>query len=158
MSPEEKERNLAYARLCPKASELCQTLGYHRGIAKSDQQSVDPRYAQFLFWTTYYVDKSLSLRLGRASTIQDWDIVISLPSMSSESQEPVLAFFVLWVRTARCQGNIYEMLYSPASAAQPQDVRQSRVDSLVSSLHEIARETERTRVGCIFILSYLGTE
>lgn len=130
-----------------KASELCQTLGYHRKPPQNGRQSVSPRYAQFLFWTAYFVDKSLSLRLGRASTIQDWDITTSPPTMPSDDEEPVLAFYVLWTKTARCQGSIYEMLYSPASVTQPDGERQSRVNSLAANLHQIARETEKTRVG-----------
>lgn len=117
---------------------------------QSTQYSVSPRYAEFLFWTAYYVDKSLSLRLGRASTIQDWDITTTPPCPPSDDQEPVLAFYVLWTKTARCQGNIYEMLYSPASLTQPAEVRQSRVNLLASDLHEIAQETEKTRVGHSF--------
>ncbi|KAL4816217.1 hypothetical protein BDW67DRAFT_55560 [Aspergillus spinulosporus] len=131
--------------LSSKASELCQTLGYHRAVPLDDQKPDDSRYTQFLFWTTYYIDKSLSLRLGRASTIPDWDISISLPSVSGTDKEPVLAFFALWIKTARCQGNIYEMLYSPASMSESDDVRQSKIDFLISSLHELQDETEKTK-------------
>ncbi|KAH7377288.1 fungal-specific transcription factor domain-containing protein [Pyrenochaeta sp. MPI-SDFR-AT-0127] len=131
--------------LSSKASELCQTLGYHRNLPLGgNQQSGDARYTQFLFWSTYYIDKSLSLRLGRASTIPDWDISISLPSLPNKDQEPVLAYFVLWIKLARCQGNIYEMLYSPGSMIQPDHVRHSRVELLRSNLQELEEETERT--------------
>lgn len=131
--------------LSSKASELCQTLGYHRQLPHVGRQSVEPRYTQFLFWTTYYIDKSLSLRLGRASTIQDWEITANPPS-ASDDQEPVLAFFVLWVKTAKCQGNIYEMLYAPGSMTHSDEMRQSRVDFLASTLREIAQEWERAKV------------
>jgi hypothetical protein len=133
--------------LSSKASELCQTLGYHRATSLVNKSPENSRHAQFLFWTSCFIDKSLSLRLGRPSTIPDWDITINLEPMSGPDQPPVLAFFVLWIRTARCQGNIYEMLYSPGSMSQPDHVRQSKVDFLASSLHEIDKETERTKVG-----------
>jgi len=132
--------------LASKASALCQTLGYHRTVTSHDRVVTNSKYTRFLFWTTYYLDKSLSLRLGRASTIQDWDVTAIPPSASSTDQEPVFAFFALWVKTARCQGDIYEMLYSPAAATQPEQVRRSRVGSLASSLYDIAQETERTKV------------
>lgn len=125
-------------------------MGYHRKLSQAHGRSVSPRYAQFLFWTTYYIDKSLSLRLGRASTIQDWDITIDPPS-ASDAQEPVLAFFVLWIKAARCQGNIYEMLYAPGSMTQSNDVRQSRVDFLASSLNQIAQDWEKAKVRYEFI-------
>ncbi|THV74522.1 fungal-specific transcription factor domain-containing protein [Aureobasidium pullulans] len=131
--------------LASKASALCQTLGYHRTVTSHDRVVTNSKYTRFLFWTTYYLDKSLSLRLGRASTIQDWDVTAIPPSASSTDQEPVFAFFALWVKTARCQGDIYEMLYSPAAATQPEQVRRSRVGSLASSLYDIAQETERTK-------------
>lgn len=92
------------------------------------------------------MDKSQSLRLGRPSTIPDWDITIPLPSLLDVDQKPVLAFFALWIRTAKCQGSIYELLYSPAAMAESSETRQSRVDFLASSLKEIDNETETTRV------------
>ena len=70
----------------------------------------DVEYKSFLFWSTYLIDKSLSLRLGRASNISDWDITVPRRLMRDAKQEPVLAYFVLWVEPARCQGNISEML------------------------------------------------
>ncbi|GKT42758.1 uncharacterized protein ColSpa_02939 [Colletotrichum spaethianum] len=50
--------------LSAKASELCQTLSYHR-IPDTDN-SDDAKFRRFLFWTNYFLDKCLSLRLGRA--------------------------------------------------------------------------------------------
>ncbi|KAH7142734.1 fungal-specific transcription factor domain-containing protein [Dactylonectria estremocensis] len=130
--------------LSSKASELCQTLGYHRAVPTKNETQEGARYNLFLFWTTYFVDKSLSLRLGRASTIPDWDISIDLPSAPGPDRQPVLAYFALWIRSARCQGNIYEMLYSPDSIKQPDSVRQSRVEFLVSSLQQLEKDTVET--------------
>ncbi|KAK2734419.1 fungal specific transcription factor domain-containing protein [Colletotrichum kahawae] len=132
--------------LSSKASELCQSLGYHRAPSANDDTEEDAQLKRFLFWSTYFIDKSLSLRLGRASTIPEWTITTSRPSVNDPHQQPALAYFVLWVETARCQGNIYEMLYSPDSVTQPDAVRQSRVQSLVSDmqkLEEATRETNR---------------
>ncbi|EEY18412.1 fungal specific transcription factor domain-containing protein [Verticillium alfalfae VaMs.102] len=137
--------------LSSKASELCQTLGYHRAASTENQVAEDPAYAQFLFWTTYYIEKGLSLRLGRPSTIPDWDITVSPPSSSAPDQAPVLAFFVLWVQTAKCQGNIYELLYSPGAVGLPDALRQSRVEILLSSLRDIDKETQKTRIAWLEI-------
>lgn len=132
--------------LASKASEICQTLGYHRKTAAGVQGSEVSKYMQFLFWSVYYVDKTLSLRLGRASTIPDWEISVDLPAPPSADQEPILAYFVLWIKLARCQGNIYEMLYSPGSMMQPDAIRQSRVDLLRRDLEELDKQTEDTIV------------
>ncbi|KAH0436199.1 fungal specific transcription factor domain-containing protein [Colletotrichum camelliae] len=132
--------------LSSKASELCQSLGYHRAASANIETEEDAQLKRFLFWSTYITEKSLSLRLGRASTIPEWTITTSRPSVNDPHQQPALAYFVLWVETARCQGNIYELLYSPDSVTQPDAVRQSRVQGLVSDfqkLEEATRETNR---------------
>ncbi|KAL0932879.1 fungal specific transcription factor domain-containing protein [Colletotrichum truncatum] len=129
--------------LVSKASELCQTLGYHR--AESLQNTKDDgkpvvhgmHWHQFLFWNVYCMDKALSLRLGRASTIPDWHITMPYPSLKEPVEDPIMPYYVFWIQTAKCQGMIYEMLYSPESMAQPYHVRQTRVHELVSMLHDI---------------------
>lgn len=103
---------------------------------------------QYLFWNVYYIDKSLSLRLGRASTIPDWHITMPLPSVEGSKDHPILPYLVLWIKTAKCQGQIYEKLYSPDSMTQPYHVRQTRVHELVSSLHDIEMRTQEISVSC----------
>lgn len=133
--------------LSSKASELCQSLGYHRAVSVHHENEEEAQLKRFLFWSTYFIDKSLSLRLGRASTIPEWTITTSRPSVNDPHQQPVQAYFVLWVEMARCQGNIYELLYSPESVTQPDDVRQARVQRLVSDLQELDEATQETNVG-----------
>ncbi|KAK2025540.1 fungal-specific transcription factor domain-containing protein [Colletotrichum zoysiae] len=134
--------------LVSKASELCQTLGYHRiESLKSSKNDVKPtvhgmHWHQFIFWNVYYIEKSLSLRLGRASTIPDWHITMPLPTVKEQMASPILPYLVLWIKTAKCQGQIYEKLYSPDSIKQPYHVRQTRIHELVSSLHEIEMRTQ----------------
>ncbi|KAL7757124.1 hypothetical protein ACKLNR_014117 [Fusarium oxysporum f. sp. zingiberi] len=123
--------------LSAKGSELCQTLSYHRLASMKNDKHEDFQYKQFLFWSIYFIDKSLSLRLGRPSTIPDWDITVPQPSANDSISEAVLAYFVISIETARCQGNIYEMLYTPNSMAQPDEVKQSRVEALVSDLQNL---------------------
>lgn len=131
--------------LSNKASELCQTLNYHR--MPDTDSSDDAKFKKFLFWTNYYLDKSLSLRLGRASTIPDWDITTHRPTTSDPHKEPVMAYFVLWVESARCQGNIYQLMYSPEAVAQPDHVRQARAQLLVDNLRTLEEATQETHVG-----------
>ncbi|KAM5383562.1 hypothetical protein ACJZ2D_002011 [Fusarium nematophilum] len=112
--------SLSWTLAC-KASELCQTLGYHRLSTMKNDKLHDVQRKQFLFWNVYFIDKSLSLRLGRASTIPDWDITVPLPSMDPVNATPLAAFVSLWITTARVQGQIYEQLYSPDSILQADD-------------------------------------
>ncbi|KAK7432494.1 hypothetical protein QQZ08_001059 [Neonectria magnoliae] len=131
--------SLSWILTC-KASELCQTLGYHRlSSLKGTTDNKDRK--QFLFWSVYFMDKSLSLRLGRASTIQDWDISVPMPAAEDTHITPLSAFFSMWVKTARCQGNIYEQLYSPDSVTQPRYVRAARVAAITKDLEDIRKQT-----------------
>ncbi|KZL69341.1 fungal specific transcription factor domain-containing protein [Colletotrichum tofieldiae] len=139
--------------LCSKASELCQTLSYHQVESLDSHESLQDKpkptvhgmhLHQFLFWNVYCIDKSLSLRLGRASTIQDRHVTMPEPSLAEPIESPVLPYLVLWIRTARCQGQIHELLYSPESRAQPPYVRQMRVDELVCMVNEIEIQRQET--------------
>lgn len=132
--------------LSSKASEMCQSLGYHRATSVEDYKSEDAKLKKLLFWSVYFIDKSLSLRLGRASTIPEWIITTNRPSVTDPHQNPALAYMVLSVEIARCQGNIYEMLYSPVAALQCDEVRQARVQRLVSDLEELDKATLETHV------------
>lgn len=131
--------------LSNKASELCQTLNYHR--MPDTDNSDEAKCKKFLFWTNYFLDKSLSLPLGRASTIPDWDITTHRPSTNDPCKEPAMAYYVLWVESARCQGNIYQLLYSPEAVAQPDHVRQARAQFLVDNLRTLEDATQETHVG-----------
>ncbi|KAF4441897.1 hypothetical protein F53441_11857 [Fusarium austroafricanum] len=133
--------SLSWTLSC-KASELCQTLGYHRISTMKSDKPREAQRKQFLFWNAYFIDKSLSLRLGRASTIQDWDVTVPLPTTTPVNSTPLSAFISLWVATARCQGHIYELLYSPDSMTQSADVRRFRVQKLVGDLEEISRRSK----------------
>lgn len=127
-----------------------------------DTENTDEvQFKKFLFWSNYFLDKSLSLRLGRASTIADWDITTHRPSTSDLHKAPVMAYFVLWVEAARCQGNIYQMLYSPEAVTQPDHIRQSRAQLLVDNLRALEQATQETNVGnkkrCVFLnLTFLN--
>ncbi|KAJ4015500.1 hypothetical protein NW766_005844 [Fusarium irregulare] len=134
--------------LSSKASELSQTLGYHRiPCTREGFVSEKDRHGQLFFWFTYFIDKSLSLRLGRASTIQDWDITTPMvvgpgtPSLIDVS-------IIMWINTARCQGKIYENLYSPDAIMQPDHVRKSRIQDISGDLQKLEQEACNIKVSC----------
>ncbi|KAK4120198.1 hypothetical protein N657DRAFT_693139 [Parathielavia appendiculata] len=129
--------------LSSKASELCQSLGYHR-MATFLHESPEPaRRKQFLFWIAFILDKSLSLRLGRSSTIQCNDITVPEPTSGNPGHTPMItAFFGLWVIGSRLQGEIYELLYCPGAINQPHHVRRSHADLLLQRLEELDTLTE----------------
>ncbi|GAB1321099.1 Zn(2)-C6 fungal-type domain-containing protein [Madurella fahalii] len=130
--------------LSSKASELCQTLGYHRIGSHKNETPHEQQRKQFLFWVTYVLDKSLSLRLGRPPTIQDYDITVPYPSSDDPERALITDFLRLWVIASKIQGQIYELLYCPEAIAQPLSVRQSRVQLLVHQLEELETMTQET--------------
>lgn len=87
-----------------------------------------------LFWSIYCLDKALSLRLGRASSIQDYDISLSMDFDAGYVVEPWITIYPLWMRLARIQGKVYESLYSPAALSQPEDDRVSHARQLASEM------------------------
>lgn len=95
------------------------------------------RRKRYLFWMTYAMDKSLSLRLGRSSTIHDYDVTVSEPRDDETQHSPELSIFTLWIHESRTQGQIYELLYCPEALRQSETVRKSRVKLLLSQLDKL---------------------
>ncbi|PNH38136.1 hypothetical protein VD0004_g8669 [Verticillium dahliae] len=135
--------SLSWVLTC-KASELCQTLGYHRASSMKNDKPEDREFKVFVFWSVYFIDKSLSLRLGRASTIPDWDVTVQPPDVKTADKRALVGYFCLWIKAARCQGNTYEKLYSPDAIKQPDSVRLARVEKLVSDLEDLEVESRQT--------------
>lgn len=134
--------------LISKAAELCYALGLHRKSYQAPDGSTASKipYEQLLFWCVYSIDKCLSLRLGRASLIPDWDITTPIPTFEGSESKPLVASIPVWIAIARCQGNIYEMLYSPESKAQPSHVRKLRVKELAGRIYGIQRRKAQISV------------
>ncbi|KAH8434509.1 putative C6 transcription factor [Aspergillus melleus] len=120
--------------LTSTASRLCQTLGYHRASSMENDSAAVKEHKNRLFWSIYCIDKALSLRLGRASTIQDYDISLSWESSTLVGLEPYRDIYMLWIRLAKIQGKVYEKLYSPAALCQPETERVGHARQLASDM------------------------
>jgi len=116
---------------------MCQSLGYHRIGTYTNASKAEAACRQFLFWLVYSLDKSLSLRLGRSSTIQDSDVTITVPCDDGPQQSLMVSFVRIWVIESRIQGQIYELLYCPEAIGQSEVVRKSRAQLLLSRLDEL---------------------
>ncbi|KAM7205739.1 fungal-specific transcription factor domain containing protein [Naviculisporaceae sp. PSN 640] len=150
--------------LSSKASELCQTLGYHRRATYQEptgplhpsqpltplESQISIQQKQSLFWAVYIADKGLALRLGRASTIQDYDVTVPYPASEGRSSNPISLFLRGWVLVANVQGRIYERLYCPEAILLAESERWERAKELVEMLSEVERfmadATERWRL------------
>lgn len=94
------------------AASLCQTLGYHR-VSQSRSESAGPRDIKtLLFWHVYMLDKTLSLRTGRASVIQDWDVTLPRRVDNTMVADPWGVVITTWIKQAEIQHRVYEQLLS----------------------------------------------
>ncbi|KAK3354419.1 hypothetical protein B0H65DRAFT_437777 [Neurospora tetraspora] len=135
-------------QLNSSAVMICQTLGYHRlpattsgASSANDDVSNDTKSA--LFWFAYMLDKGLSLRFGRSSMIQDYDIAI--PKRMGRTIN-VADFWKemlnLWIEHAEVMGKAYEQLYSIAALSRPPEQRIESARQLVEAIKGIAREND----------------
>lgn len=128
--------------LVSNAAELCQNIGYHRFETMKNDTDEQQRSKIHLFWMIYMFEKQLSLRLGRASRIQDWDV--SLPLLTVRNGSPsgpwCGAMLIYWVKLARVQGQIYEKLFSATAFSKPRKERSQTAAALVRKMNQAWHE------------------
>lgn len=130
------EGNLAlHASLTSVAARHCLALGYHREERMMHLSPVEAQRARRLFWRIFIFDKNLSLRLGRAPIIQDYDVDVKQWILSQDpGDSPWDQIFTALVEFSRIQAQIYQLLYSPSSNSLDASKRQSLIDHLSTSL------------------------
>ncbi|KAI9150764.1 putative transcriptional regulatory protein [Paramyrothecium foliicola] len=89
------------------AYQAAYSLGFHTRKPEMPAWCDMTHRSSLLFWTVYYLEKTLSLRLGRCSTIPDFEITVPLPGGS-----PAMDYFGCCVKLATLAGKVYEKLYS----------------------------------------------
>ncbi|KAF4944251.1 hypothetical protein FSARC_14722 [Fusarium sarcochroum] len=142
-----KAQNDVKPQLCSSliaaATNHCQMLGYHRESTYRKDSSDVAEAKRRIFWTLYVFDKNTSLLLGRSAKMQDADIDVRSPVLSTDrGQRPWDEWFLLAIRLAKTQGQIYDQLYS-ASALQATSIeRKRRIDSLIPVMHDLRRDLE----------------
>ncbi|TLD18287.1 fungal-specific transcription factor domain protein [Venturia nashicola] len=128
------------------AVSFCMSLGYHRRETMKNDTDEEKKVKHAVFWNVYQMDKSLSLRLGRASVFQDWDINIPRPTRPPEIAPPDgckwLDVNYYWVQIAEIQGQVYQHLYSPGSSSKTNEERAQWAVMAATRL----KECHRTRV------------
>ncbi|KEQ86215.1 hypothetical protein M438DRAFT_353368 [Aureobasidium pullulans EXF-150] len=135
------------------AANMCQALGWHR---LPDGYARDAEAQRILFWLIYYFDKCLSLRLGRSSNIQDFDISVSYPKDPVESEyRSWHLWFLTLIDIATAHGLIYEQLYSPGSMQQLPKQRSQRVLELEFRLDAIAYKSSSIVESTVYRRQYM---
>lgn len=93
------------------------------------------RQKQLVFWTVYTILNMMSLRLGRACPIQNYDISLPMPVAENlDVLEPWAPVCVLWTRSAIIQSKIYQYLYSPEALQQPESHRVTHAQKLAAEM------------------------
>ncbi|KAK4674595.1 hypothetical protein QC763_0025920 [Podospora pseudopauciseta] len=118
------------------AANICQTLGYHRARSPSTTES---EHKAMLFWTTYIFDSALSLRAGRPTAIQDWDITI--PREIGPKVKNVDPLWKIgqaqWISWSEVMGRTYRELYSPEALARTAEKRAENARQLAQALQDV---------------------
>ncbi|KAL2811234.1 hypothetical protein BJX63DRAFT_422478 [Aspergillus granulosus] len=122
--------------LTSTASRLCQALDFHRRSSLEGINMEERERRLAIFWSIYCMDRALSLRLGRASTIPDYDIDLPTTFEWTDVEEPWQTAFNLWIEMAKIQGLVYEKLYSPAALRQDPKLRMAEACSLAARMRD----------------------
>lgn len=134
--------------LTSSAARLCQALGYHRAASLKGLSPIQVEEQQGLFWFVYVLDKGLSLRLGRSSVLQDYDIDVGTPTtiFSEPSLRPWNLIYIYWIKLAGLHGLAYEQLYSPRALSEKEDERARKAKALIVRLEQIQKEITNVRL------------
>lgn len=127
--------------LASTAMNLCQTLGYHRFTSMEHDPVPVQHQKQHLFWAVYTILNMMSLRLGRASSIQNYDISLPMPDENSEEiLQPWGPICTWWTRSAVIQSEIYQYLYSPKALQKPESERVTHAHRLAAEMKSMVME------------------
>lgn len=126
--------------LLSAAARMALDAGWHRMAMKRDD--ADQRRKRVIFWLIYSMDRTLSLSLGRAPMIPDYDIQTNRLSYPDDVRGPMSYLLVLWVDVGELQGHIYFDLYSVQAQRQPVQVKAEAAKRLAARCLKI-QETMR---------------
>lgn len=123
--------------------QMCHTLGYHREVALVPEKTQQMRRRKRLVWMIVIVDKCLSLRLGRPSSIRRSDF--TLERLTDATQDDVSAIgpsslLSKWIDFSLLQGRVFDDLYSPVALLQPESTRTIRARTLITDLRRVFSE------------------
>lgn len=117
--------------LISTAASHCRILGHGGESTYRTGNEVSRR----LFWTTYVSEKHASLLFGRASSIQENDIDVAYPALSEDPlTRPWDELFIMGIKFAQIQGQIYDRLYSTCALKMSIPERTRKINALVPDL------------------------
>jgi hypothetical protein len=99
-----------------------------------------------LFWIIYFLEKMLSLRNGRSSTVVDAEITLSLPRPGPSYDPNMMGCARNSIKIGGLAGRIYTELYCAESLSLPAVIRSQRATSLSQELNELSCEASAVNV------------
>ncbi|KAH6894642.1 hypothetical protein B0T10DRAFT_258238 [Thelonectria olida] len=115
------------------AAAMCQTLGWHR-LEDAETDANNTKLS--IFWFCYMMDKGLSLRFGRNSVIQDWDVSTPRRFGNIHLTAPWQEMLNAWIKTGSVLGDVYEQLYSPAAMTRLAEQQVDTAQLLVQTMKQ----------------------
>lgn len=117
-----------------KALNICQTLGLHCKYRTGKLETAALIMSTSLFWKVYKVERSMALRLGRSSNIQDSDITVSTHSAMAKKH-----------LLAGCSaGEVHRLLYSPQGLSRNPHERYETVVRQAENLRAHIQDQEQS--------------
>ncbi|KAL2796015.1 hypothetical protein BJX66DRAFT_336287 [Aspergillus keveii] len=132
-------RNLLASVLVRAASHAARTLEYHTRSVGTDALG-ELNSIGLLFWIIYFLEKMLSLRNGRSSSIVDAEITFPLPRPGPSNDPNMMGCARNSIKIAGLAGRIYAELYCAESLSLPAAIRTQRATSLSQELDEASCE------------------
>jgi hypothetical protein len=127
---------------------MSQVLGMHSSYVIATEPAEKVQRKLRLFWALYVIEKAVSLRLGRFSTIRDHDITV--PRLLLDRKMSSLLYNRLpdWIDVANLYGRVYDNIYNPNALAQPVSAREARARALAAELERIMAARVEFYVSC----------
>lgn len=118
-------------------------LGYHREITYRNDRTGNSENTRRLFWTAYTFEKHISL-FGRALSILNFDIDARYPALSTDpAVRPWDESFIMGIKLADIQGQIYDRPYSTAALRTAYSERAQHVQQLTNSMQQWRTEIQQ---------------
>ncbi|KAF7951478.1 hypothetical protein EAE96_006787 [Botrytis aclada] len=117
--------------LISTAARLCYSLGHHCLAVQKNTGSSDEKAKRVLFGYVYILDQTLSLRLGRPSSLHECDLATdSFPTTLTSGLQVWDFIWSIWIEAAKLHAWTFERLYSPKAMELPQNARTEAMENL----------------------------
>ncbi|EER26066.1 Fungal specific transcription factor, putative [Coccidioides posadasii C735 delta SOWgp] len=143
------------------AARMCQSLGYHRTFPRRDESGGDTptnvTRERSLFWFIYMMDKSMSLCLGRTSTLQDYDIAVEYPELPDDpGLRPWRLLYQYWTEYSKIVGRVYELLFSARALCDSAAERSRKAQKLEEEIKDWRTTMARFEPGDAYHAFFFG--